>query len=50
MGTHEVADPSEPAAAAGSAPDSAGRPPVPSWADEATVAVPLTELFGDDTE
>jgi hypothetical protein len=28
-----------------------GESPVPnrpSWADEATVAVPLTELFGDD--
>jgi hypothetical protein len=22
----------------------------PSWADESTVAVPLTELFADDTE
>jgi hypothetical protein len=50
MGTHEVADPSEPVAASASSPESAGRAPAPSWANEATVAVPLTELFADDTE
>jgi hypothetical protein len=50
MGTHEFVDPSEPVAASATVPESAGRAPVPSWADEATVAVPLTELFGEDTE
>jgi hypothetical protein len=50
MGTHEFVDPSEPATATSAVSDSAGRAPVPSWADEATVAVPLTELFGEDTE
>lgn len=26
------------------------RPAPPSWADESTIAVPLSELFGDDPE
>ena len=48
MGTDEAVDPFETSAASTGVTDHGGRAPVPSWADEATVAVPLTELFGDD--
>jgi hypothetical protein len=48
MGTDEAVDPFEPSAASTATTDHAGRAPMPSWADEATVAVPLAELFGDD--
>ncbi|MCW2641832.1 MAG: hypothetical protein JWP76_4138 [Dactylosporangium sp.] len=27
-----------------------GRPATPTWADESTIALPLTELFPDDVE
>jgi hypothetical protein len=47
-----IEDPTPQAAPDHSAQDSQVRsaPATPSWADESTVAIPLTELFADDAE
>jgi hypothetical protein len=45
-----IEDPAPIIAPAGSEAAAPARPATPSWADEATVAVPLTDLFTDDRE